>query len=208
MHAAARRIVTAGGFEPDLPAPAREQLNKLAAPAPMPAGVKDLRDKPWSSIDNDESRDLDQVEYAERLDNGDIRVVVGIADVDALVPRGTPLDEHAGANSTSVYTGIDVFPMLPEQLSTDLTSLNEGQDRLAIAIETIVNANGDVVSYDVYRAMLNNKAQLAYDGVGTWLDGGAAPPKVAANRAIAGQLTLQDEASQLLTADRMRNGAL
>jgi exoribonuclease-2 len=160
MHAAARRIVTAGGFEPDVPQPAKAQLDRIAGPAPMAAGVRDLRDKPWSSIDNDESRDLDQIEYAERLDNGAIRVVVAIADVDSLVPKGTPLDEHAAANSTSVYTGIDVFPMLPERLSTDLTSLNEQQDRLALAIETVVDAKGDVVSYDVYRAMVNNKARL------------------------------------------------
>ncbi|MGH7619441.1 MAG: RNB domain-containing ribonuclease [Gemmatimonadaceae bacterium] len=208
MHAAARRIVAAGGFELDLPASARDQLNKLAGPAPVPSGVRDLRDKPWSSVDNDESRDLDQVEYAERLENGDIRVVVGIADVDALVPNGSPLDEHAASNSTSVYTGIDVFPMLPERLSTNLTSLNEGQDRLAIAIETVVNEQGDVVSYDVYRATVNNKAQLAYDGVGAWLDKGPAPAKIAANRTIAGQLTLQDEASQRLKAERLRCGAL
>jgi exoribonuclease-2 len=208
MHAAARRIVAAGGFEPDLPNPARDQLNHITAPAPITSGVRDLRDRPWSSIDNDESRDLDQIEYAERLDDGAIRVVVGIADVDALVERGTPLDEHANANSTSVYTGVAVFPMLPERLSTDLTSLNEGQDRLALAIETVVNADGDVVSYDVYRAMVHNNAQLAYDSVGAWLAGGSAPPKVAANRVIAEQLRLQDEASQRLKAERLRNGAL
>src|SRR5215467_2236893 len=208
MHAAARRIVSAGGFEIDLPTPARDQLDTFHAPAPMAAGVRDLRDRPWSSVDNDESRDLDQIEYAERLNDGTIRVVVGVADVDSLVSRGTPLDEHAGANSTSVYTGVAVFPMLPERLSTDLTSLNEGQDRLAIAIETVVNAQGDVVSYDVYRAMVNNKAQLAYDSVGAFLAGETPPPKVAANRVIAEQLKLQDEASRQLKAERLRNGAL
>jgi VacB/RNase II family 3'-5' exoribonuclease len=208
MRAAARRIVTAGGFEPDLPPPAREQLDHVTGPAPTAPSVRDLRDAPWSSIDNDESRDLDQIEYAERLGDGSIRVVVGIADVDALVPRGTPLDIHAAANSTSVYTGVAVFPMLPERLSTDLTSLNEMQDRLALAIETVVNTNGDVVSYDVYRAMVRNKAQLAYDSVGAWLAGGEAPPKLAANRQIADQLKLQDQASQRLKAERLRNGAL
>jgi exoribonuclease-2 len=208
MHAAARRIVAGGGFEIDLPAPARDQLNGLAGPAPLPQGVRDLRDRPWSSVDNDESRDLDQIEYAERLGDGTIRVVVGVADVDSLVTRGTPLDAHAGANCTSVYTGVAVFPMLPERLSTDLTSLNEGQDRLAIAIETVVNENGDVVSFDVYRAMVNNKAQLAYDSVGAFLAGDAPPPKVAASRVIAEQLKLQGEASQRLKAERLRNGAL
>src|SRR6478609_11904727 len=102
MHAAARRIVSAGGFEVDLPGPARDQLNKLAGPAKTADGVRDLRDRPWSSIDNDESRDLDQVEYAERLPDGSIRIVVGIADVDSLVGKDTPLDEHANVNSTSV----------------------------------------------------------------------------------------------------------
>jgi VacB/RNase II family 3'-5' exoribonuclease len=208
MHAAARRIVVAGGFEPDLPPPAREQLDRLTGPAPAPAGVRDLRDRPLSSIDNDESRDLDQIEYAEHLPNGDIRIVVGIADVDSLVGRGTPLDAHASVNSTSVYTGITVFPMLPERLSTDLTSLNEGQDRLALAIETVVSEQGDVVSYDVYRAMVHNKAQLAYDAVGAWLAGETEPPKVAASREIADQLKLQDKASQRLKAERLRNGAL
>jgi exoribonuclease-2 len=208
MHAAARRIVAGGGFEIDLPAAARDQLTTLNGPAPTTADVRDLRDRPWSSIDNDESRDLDQIEYAERLPDGSIRVVVGVADVDSLVPRGTPLDLHAGANSTSVYTGIEVFPMLPERLSTDLTSLNEHQDRLALAIETVVNEDGDVVSYDVYRALVNNKAQLAYDSVGAWLAGDAPPPKVAANRVIADQLKLQDEASRRLKAERLRNGAL
>ena len=142
------------------------------------------------------------------MPNNAIRIIVGIADVDSLVPQGTPLDLHAGTNCTSVYTGIDVFPMLPEKLSTDLTSLNEGEDRLAIAIETIVDEQGDVVSYDVYRAMVHNKAKLAYEAVGAFLDGEAPPQKVADNRALAEQLTLQDEASRRLKAERARNGAL
>src|SRR5579884_733212 len=141
MAAAARRVVLAEGFEPDLPDAAQRQLDALAAPAPMPAGAKDLRQLPWSSIDNTESRDLDQIEYAEALPSGDIRLIVAIADVDALVGKGTPLDQHAYANCTSIYTGITVFSMLPEKLSTGLTSLNENEDRLAIAIETVVDGN-------------------------------------------------------------------
>jgi VacB/RNase II family 3'-5' exoribonuclease len=208
IHAAARRILTAAGFEPDINQAAQKQLDGLKAPAPTPPGVRDLRQLPWSSIDNTESRDLDQVEVAEALPDGSIKLIVGIADVDALVPIGTPIDEHALANCTSVYTGIDVFPMLPEKLSTDLTSLNEDQDRLAIAIETCVNQTGDVVSFDVYRAMVRNQAKLAYDGVGEWLGGGNVPDKVKGNAVLSNQLKLQRDASQRLKAERLRNGAL
>jgi exoribonuclease-2 len=148
------------------------------------------------------------VEVAEAQPDGSIKLIVGIADVDALVPKGSPIDEHALANCTSVYTGIDVFPMLPEKLSTDLTSLNEDQDRLAIAIETCVNQNGDVVSFDVYRAMVRNQAKLAYDGVGEWLGGGNVPDKVNGNAVLSNQLKLQRDASQRLKAERLRNGAL
>lgn len=208
MRAAARRVILAAGFEPDLDPAAERQLDSLGAAAPTAPGVKDLRNLPWSSIDNDESRDLDQVEVAERLPNGNIRVTVGIADVDALVPKGSPLDEHAMANCTSVYTGIQVFPMLPEKLSTDLTSLNENEDRLAIAIETVVDGGGDVVSFDVYRAMVHNYAQLAYESVGDFLAGGSPPSKISSNNTIQEQLRLQDEASKRLKAERIRNGAL
>jgi exoribonuclease-2 len=208
LHAAARRVLSAAGFEPDIDAAARKQLDALTAPAAMPAGVRDLRKLPWSSIDNNESRDLDQVEVAEALPDGSIKLIVGIADVDALVPKGSPLDEHALANCTSVYTGVDVFPMLPEKLSTDLTSLNENEDRLAIAIETVVNENGDVVSFDVYRAMVHNYAKLAYDAVGEWLGGGNVPDKVGGNAVLSAQLKLQRDASQRLKAERLRNGAL
>ena len=208
LEAAARRILKARGFEPDIDDAAKRQLASLAQPAQMSPGVRDLRDLPWSSIDNTESRDLDQVEVAERTSDDCVRLVVGIADVDALVPKGTPLDEHAFANCTSVYTGVEVFPMLPEKLSTGLTSLNEDEDRVAIAIETVVNGQGDVVSFDVYRVMLRNHAKLAYEDVGTWLTGGSPPDKVAGNKVLSEQLTLQHEASKRLKAERLRNGAL
>src|SRR4029078_7095343 len=172
IHAAARRVLLAAKCEPDINQAAHKQLDALTSPAPMPAGVRDLRQLPWSSIDNTESRDLDQLEVPEALPDGSIKLIVGIADVDALVPKASPLDEHALANCTSVYTGIDVFPMLPEKLSTALTSLSENADRLAIAIETCVNKDGDVVSFDVYRAMVHNYAKLAYDTVGEGLGGG------------------------------------
>jgi VacB/RNase II family 3'-5' exoribonuclease len=208
LRAAARRILEAQGFEPDFEAPAKQQLASLTKPASTESRVRDLRDRPWSSIDNTESRDLDQVEVAERTSDDCIRLVVGIADVDALVPKGSPIDEHAYANCTSVYTGVEVFPMLPEKLSTGLTSLNESEDRVAIAIETVVNGQGDIVSFDVYRAMVRNGAKLAYGEVGEWLAGGSPPEKVNGNKALTEQLELQHEAAQRLKADRLRNGAL
>ncbi|HEX4681329.1 MAG TPA: RNB domain-containing ribonuclease [Gemmatimonadaceae bacterium] len=208
MTAAVRRIVVAAGFEPDLDGAATQQLDSLTAPAIIPNGVRDLRSLPWSSIDNTESRDLDQVEVAESLSNGSIKLTVGIADVDALVGKGTPLDQHAYTNCTSVYTGVAVFPMLPEKLSTGLTSLNENEDRLSLAIETVVDADGNVVSYDVCRAMTRNSAKLAYDDVGEFLAGGAPPKSVAGNKTIIDQLRLQHEASKRLKAERLRNGAL
>jgi exoribonuclease-2 len=208
LAAAARRAVLSAGFEPDIGADAKRQLDAIDSPAAIDAGIKDLRDRPWSSIDNTESRDLDQIEMAEQLPDGSIRLVIGVADVDVLVPKGTPLDEHAFANCTSVYTGVEMFPMLPEKLSTDYTSLNEGVDRMIIAIETVVSEQGTVASYDVYRAMARNTAKLAYDEVGAWLDGGAPPTKVAANSTLSTQLTLQVTASKRLKAERIKNGAL
>ncbi len=208
MLAAARRVLDRSGFTPGLDAHAQGQLDAIAGPAPLADGVRDARDLPWSSIDNTESRDLDQIEVAESLPNGDIKLIVAIADVDALVPKDSPLDRHAFANCTSVYAGVAMFPMLPEKLSTNFTSLGEGEDRLAIAIETIVDANGVVRSHDVYRAMVHNRAKLAYDEVGAWLGGKGAPPKVANNAKLRGQLTLQHEASKRLKAERLRNGAL
>jgi exoribonuclease-2 len=208
MESAVRRVLVSAGFEPEPGPAAQRQLAELTAPAPMPPAAKDLRHLPWSSIDNDDSRDLDQVEVAERLPDGSIRLTVGIADVDALVPKGTPIDAHAYANCTSVYTGVHVFPMLPEELSTDLTSLNPDEDRLAIAIETVVDSNGEVVSHDVYRAMVRNKAKLAYGAVGEFLAGGTPPVAISANTEIIEQLEIQHDASRRLKAERLRNGAL
>jgi exoribonuclease-2 len=170
--------------------------------------VRDLRSLLWSSIDNDTSRDLDQAEVAERVSGG-IRVLVAIADVDIDVPAGTAIDQHAASETTSVYTGVRTFPMLPEELSTGLTSLNENEDRLAIVIEIVVAADGSVSSGSVYRALVRNQAQLTYNGVGPWLEGTApAPAKVAASTALQAQLKLQDEASRLLLDERHRMGAL
>src|SRR5262249_9784939 len=154
------------GFETDFPPSVAQQLTELKAHPPKvaPGGdVRDLRNLLWSSIDNDTSRDLDQIEVAERLPNGDIKVLIGIADVDAFVPKHSPIDEHAAQQTTSVYTGVRIFPMLPEALSTDATSLLENGDKLSIVIEFTVDAAGSVGSSGVYRAIVHNKAQLAYN---------------------------------------------
>jgi VacB/RNase II family 3'-5' exoribonuclease len=171
--------------------------------------VRDLRDRLWSSIDNDTSRDLDQIEVAERLPTGDVKVLVGIADVDAFVPKASAIDQHAARETTTVYVGIRNFPMLPEELSTGKTSLLENQDMLSVVTELVVDAGGHVTSSDVYRAVVRNHAQLQYNSVGAWLEGtAAAPAKVGASPDLQAQLRLQDEAAQKLKNHRHECGAL
>jgi exoribonuclease-2 len=212
LQATAKQLMLAHGFEPDFPPQVPQQLAELKAHPPQvsPGGdIRDLRNLLWSSIDNDTSRDLDQIEVAERLPNGDIKVLVGIADVDAFVPKHSPIDDHAAKETTSVYTGIRIFPMLPEELSTGVTSLLENADKLSVVIEYTVDAAGSVSSSNVYRAIVRNKAQLAYNGVGGWLEGtGPAPAKVAASTDLQLQLKLQDAAAQALKNQRYQNGAL
>lgn len=211
LQATAKQIMQQHGFEPDFPAEVSAQLASLSAQPAIASSseVRDLRHLLWSSIDNDTSRDLDQIEVAERGSNGDIKIMVGIADVDALVLQKTPIDQHAGRETTTVYTGIRNFPMLPEELSTGVTSLLEKQDRLAIVIEFAVDALGNTKASNVYRAVVQNKAQLQYNSVGGWLEStAAAPPKVAASAELQDQLKLQSEAAQKLKMQRFQNGAL
>ena len=170
--------------------------------------VRDMRGLLWSSIDNSESRDLDQIEVIEQLPGGDVRVMVGVADVDALLPQGSALDQHAGENTCSVYSGVSVFPMLPERLSTDLTSLNFGVDRLAIVIDMVVAGDGTIKAGDVYRAVVHNRAKLAYDDVSDWLGGGAMLPGIAAIAGMDQQLRVQYEVAQKLQKLRFEHGAL
>jgi exoribonuclease-2 len=205
-------VLLENGFDPDVGPPVQQQVASLAAPA-SPNGLRDLRSLLWSSIDNTESLDLDQIEVAEQRPDGAIRVLVGIADVDALVPKGCPVDEHARENATSVYTGVKVFPMLPDKLSTNLTSLSKDGDRVAIVVETVVEPNGDVARYDVYGAVVRNQAKLAYDDTGAWLEntrGGTVQPPaaIASTPGLAAQLRLQLDAAKRLKAERERNGAL
>lgn len=212
LQAAAMRAMLERGFEPEFPPAVRQELADLAAHPPtiLPsAGVCDLRALFWSSIDNDTSRDLDQIEVAERLPTGEIKVRVAIADVDAFAPKGSPIDQHAAKETTTVYTGVRNFSMIPEQLSTGATSLLPGADKLSIVIEFVVAPDGKVNSGDVFPAVVRNQAQLTYNAVGAWLEGkGTAPDGVASLAELQSQLRLQDQAAQALKAERFRRGAL
>jgi VacB/RNase II family 3'-5' exoribonuclease len=197
------------GLDPDFDKAIEAQLATLDAPARADdPSIRDLRDRLWCSIDNDDSRDLDQLTVAEDLGGGRVRLLVAVADVDALVKKGTPVDAHAQKNTTSVYTAGGIFPMLPEKLSTNLTSLNEGEDRVALVIEMTVRSDGSVEKGDVYRARVHNRAQLAYDAVGTWLEGGALPAKVEKIAGLGENLKLQDRTADGMRARRHENGAL
>src|ERR1700716_1543865 len=167
LRSAAIAAMVKNGFEPEFSPTVMSEVRSLEDPSdnPLPPGVRDLRGLPWSSIDNRESRDLDQIEVAERINGGAIRVRIGVADVDTLVHLGSAADEHAAKNTTSVYTGVAVFPMLPDRLSCDLSSLNEGEDRLAVVVEFDVAADGGISNSSVYRALVHNKAKLTYDAI-------------------------------------------
>ena len=211
LIAAARASMIENGFQPDFPAGTDSELAAIEAQPALPEGpgAKDLRSLLWSSIDNDTSKDLDQIEWAERLPDGRIRVLVGVADVDARVSAGTIIDGHASSETTSVYTGVKVFPMLPTALSEGITSLNENEDRVAVVIEICVDSNGVASDGKAYRALVRNRAQLAYHSVGVWLEGkNGAPPKVADSSELAAQLKLQDEAAQRMAGNRYQHGAL
>ncbi|MFL6194041.1 MAG: RNB domain-containing ribonuclease [Thermoanaerobaculia bacterium] len=204
----ARRAMRERGLEPEFPPEALREAERLEPELSPEDAVRDLRDQLWSSIDNDDSRDLDQLEVAEPADGGTIRVRVAIADVDSLVRPGSAIDEHARTNTTSVYTAARIFPMLPERLSTGLTSLNDGEDRLALVIEMTVAKDGSIDGSDLYPARVRNRAKLAYNAVAAWLDGGPMPPRMAEVPGVAEQVKLQDEAASRLRRLRHERGAL
>ncbi len=184
LQAVAKQVMLAHGFDPDFPPAVLQEVATLKSKPSLPAShdQRDLRDLLWSSIDNDTSRDLDQIEVAQPSGNGDVKLLIGIADVDSDVPKQSSIDEHAASQATTVYTGIRNFSMLPEALSTGLTSLLEAQDNAAVVIEFVVSNDGHVKSSDLYRALVRNKAQLTYNAVGAWLEGkGPVPAKVAAS---------------------------
>ena len=209
LVAVARRVMAENGFSADFPAEAMREAAAQPEGPPDHRGVADLRALPWSSIDNRDSRDLDQAEVVEPLPRDVLRVRVAIADVHARVGEGTAVDGHASTNTTSVYAGVAVFPMLPERLSNDLTSLNPGEDRLAIVVDLDVGPTGDVLRESVSRAVVTNHAKLDYDAVGLWLEGhGPAPSETVGRPELEEQIQLQDEAARRLIGLRRREGML
>ncbi len=213
LQATAKEIMQRYGFEPDFPPQVPQQLADLKTHPPQIAAggdIRDLRNLLWSSIDNDTSRDLDQIEVAERASNGDMKIMIGIADVDAFVAKQTAIDQHAARETTTVYAGVRNFPMLPEELSTGASSLLENQDRMSVVIEFVVDSSASLKSSSVYRAVVRNKAQLQYNSVGAWLEGEstAPPPKISNSSDLQAQLKLQDEVAQKLRAQRFQHGAL
>ncbi len=207
LTAIARQAMLDQGLLPDFSPEAQAQADTLTASASDP-GARDLRSAEWVSIDNDDSRDLDQLSVAESLGSSSTRLLVAIADVDAAVTRGSPIDDHARQNTTSVYTAGRIFPMLPEKLSTDLTSLVQGKERLAIVCEMVIATDGSITSSAIYRATVLNKAKLAYDSVAAWLEGSAAAPAPLAAAGLQSQLRLQDQVAQALGRVRHTQGAL
>jgi exoribonuclease-2 len=209
LIAIARHAMIDRGLEPDLTPAARHELAAIVGPAQATGNLRDLRERLWSSIDNDNSQDLDQLTVAESLADERVRILVAIADVDALVRQGSALDGHASRITTSVYTAAVIFPMLPEALSTDLTSLKEDQDRIALVIDMVFDAKGSLVSSDLYRACVHNRAKLAYNSVAAWLAGtGPVPQRIKETPGLDANLRLQDVVAQRLANLRHRNGAL
>jgi VacB/RNase II family 3'-5' exoribonuclease len=206
----ARRSMIDRGLRPDFPPQALAELERIHAPDAAPGEqVRDLRSLLWSSIDNDDSRDLDQLAVAQQLDDGMVKILVAIADVDSLVRPGSALDEHARHNTTSVYTPAVIFSMLPEKLSTDLTSLNFNEDRLAVIAEMVIAPDGSLHHEDVYEALVRNHARLSYNQVAAWLDGAVSLPNaVAAVPGLEDNLRLQDRAAVTMKHFRHFNGAL
>jgi exoribonuclease-2 len=210
LRSIARQVMLQRGLAPDFPAAAISEAAAIthAATDSDPA-IRDLRDLLWVSIDNDDTRDLDQLSVARGAAGGATTLLVAIADVDATVTAGSAIDAHASANTTSVYTAAGTFPMLPEKLSTDLTTLGQDVERLALVIEMTVAADGALTGSDIYRAQVKNRAKLAYDSVAAWLDGtAAAPAPVAAVPGVDAQLRAQDRLAQALRQRRHANGAL
>jgi VacB/RNase II family 3'-5' exoribonuclease len=210
LEGVARQAMIDRGLLPDFSPAALAQLAAITHPAMASgAAIRDQRELLWVSIDNDDSRDLDQLSVAEPLPGDAYKILVAIADVDSTVALGSALDDHARANTTSVYTAAKIFPMLPERLSTDLTSLGQDQDRLAHVIEFTVAPDGSLTRSDIYRSLVRNRAKLAYDGVGAWLAGTAqAPATVSAVAGVDQQLRMQDQVAQRLRLLRHQHGAL
>ena len=197
------------GFEPNIPSAVESEMRRLPQHLPADRHVEDLRHLPWTSIDNSDSRDLDQLEVVDVLPDGRTRLLVAIADVAAYVPLGSATDDFAHTNTTSVYTGVVTFPMLPHELSTDLTSLLQGVDRLAIVTDFDVDRDGKIESTAVYPAIVHNYARLDYDSLGDWIEGEAnVPEAIAHDETLIRQIQDQHDLAKRLQAVRQRNGSL
>jgi VacB/RNase II family 3'-5' exoribonuclease len=210
LQGIAHQAMLERGLLPDFSAEVLVELGSIQAPAAMNGElVRDLRDLLWASIDNDDSRDLDQLTVAEAMPGDKVKILVAVADVDSLVKNGSAIDGHARHNTTSVYTAALIFPMLPEKLSTDLTSLNFDEDRLSIVVEMVIGADGSLQGSNIYRALVLNHAKLAYYSVASWLDGsGTVPEAVAGINGLDENLRLQDKAAQRMKNLRHIHGAL
>jgi VacB/RNase II family 3'-5' exoribonuclease len=206
----ARRAMLERGLLPEFSLQARGELDGIRGPATQAGeSTRDLRNLIWCSIDNDDSRDLDQLTVAEAMPGGAVKILVAIADVDAVVKKQSALDDHARQNTTSVYTAAEIFPMLPEKLSNDLTSLNYESDRLAIVVEMVIAADGSLQGSDLYSATVRNRAKLAYNSVANWLEvSGLMPQVIGKVDGLDENLRLQDRVAQKLKALRHVNGAL
>ncbi|MBE3119858.1 MAG: RNB domain-containing ribonuclease [Candidatus Atribacteria bacterium] len=225
LKSIAHRVMLERGLLPDFSTEALAELGRLqvpavteAGPAKGPLGIRDMRNLLWASIDNDDSRDLDQLTVvvipvsardAEAMSAGKVKILVAIADVDSSVKNGSAIDAHARNNTTSVYTAAEIFPMLPEKVSTDITSLNFNEDRLAIIVEMVVGTNGSLQESNIYKAWVRNHAKLAYNSVAAWLEKkGDIPEEIAAMQGLAENLQMQDRVAQSLKNFRHINGAL
>lgn len=205
----AKQAMREKGLQPDFPHEVFQQLDQIKSFAPDPEAYTDLRKLLWCSIDNDDSLDLDQLTYAQKEASGKTALWVAIADVDSIVFKGTPIDLHAQKNTTSVYTPAKMFPMLPEILSTNLTSLNENEDRLAIVVKMTMNSSGNIEDSSIFQAIVHNYAKLAYDAVGSWLEGKKAiPEKIKLKEGLEHALRCQHETAQILRQNRHRAGSL
>jgi len=206
----AHRAMLERGLLPDFSPAVLSQLESITGPATENDGsVRDLRDLLWASIDNDDSRDLDQLTVAEAMPGGMVKIRVAVADVDSIVEYGSPIDSHAEHNTTSVYTAAEIFPMLPERLSTDITSLNFAEDRLAVVVEMVIGPSGSVQDSSICRAIVHNKAKLAYNSVAAWLDGeGPMPEPIGQVPGLDENLRLQDRVAQSMKRFRHDQGAL
>jgi VacB/RNase II family 3'-5' exoribonuclease len=210
LQSIAQRAMIDRGLLPDFSPEALAELDRIQAPAAANhEAIRDLTHLLWASIDNDDSRDLDQLTVAEVMPGDKVKILVAVADVDSIVKKGSAIDDHARHNTTSVYTAAMIFPMLPEKLSTDLTSLNFKADRLSIVIEMVIGTDGSLLDSSIYRARVRNQAKLAYNSVAAWLEGnGVVPEAVAAVIALDENLRRQDRAAQSLRNLRHVHGAL